>query len=966
MRTKLWAGTLAILAGALSYSCSETPVAPSGHTLPSTPRFGTAVTLPGVRFSEIHYDNASTDANERIEISGPAGTDLTGWQIVLYNGNGGGAYDTKTLSGTIPATCGDRGVVVQAYPSNGIQNGSPDGMALVDPSGAVIEFLSYEGTFTAVGGPADGLTATDIGASESGSGSVDGSIQRDAAGSWTTGDTNTFGACNAGGPPPPPGRISELHYDNDGTDAGEAVEVEGPAGTDLTGWQIVLYNGSGGGSYHTETLSGALAETCDGRGVVSVAISGIQNGSPDGLALVDGTGKVVEFLSYEGTFTATDGPASGMESTDIGVQEGSSTPVGQSLQRDAAGWYGPATASFGACNSRTAPPPPPPSDAPIVIDEILADPLHASGGASWGEWFEVHNTGTEPVDLKGWTIASGGDAPHTIASSVMVPAGGYAVLGRGNDPARNGGITLDYNYYAGGATIWLDPTDFLLLRDGAGALVDSVRWTQGSTMVKAVSRALKDVSASAADVDGSAWGYSTVTFGDGDFGTPGAPNGTLSDTPPPVPNYITFTGRIPSDMPLPVGFEDQIFATLNDGSGAALPATFIWSSETPTVASIDQDGVMHARAAGTAVLRATAADGTTATYALPTQVATFSGAPYGDNTEFGTPMDADPSNDYVVTRAEYTTSYSPTRGTPNWVSYDLDASQITGAVDRCDCFTFDPDLPSGFTHLTTADYTGAGAAAGYGIDRGHLARSFDRTVGTLDNATTFYLSNIIPQASDLNQGPWANLETYLGDLARYQDKEVYIVAGVAGSKGTVKDEGKITIPAQVWKVAVILPRDEGLASVHAPGNVQVLAVAMPNEPGVRNVDWHTYQTTVNAVEALSGYDLLSKLPDDVEWLVEAGIDAPESATAARMLEVLAGGVKTLTDAGVLSAGNGNDLQASLSAAAAALERGSDDAAREQLGAFQNKVEALVRAGRLSAEEGESLVTLTGWIVSRIG
>ena len=40
--------------------------------------------------------------------------------------------------------------------------------------------------------------------------------------------------------------INEIHYDNVGTDAGEAIEIAGPAGTDLTGWSVVLYNGSNG------------------------------------------------------------------------------------------------------------------------------------------------------------------------------------------------------------------------------------------------------------------------------------------------------------------------------------------------------------------------------------------------------------------------------------------------------------------------------------------------------------------------------------------------------------------------------------------------------------------------------------------------------------------------------------------------------------------------------------------------
>src|SRR4051812_30127275 len=107
----------------------------------------------GVRFSEIHYDNAGADTGEAIEIAGAAGTDLSGWRVVLYNGSNGLAYDTKTLSGALPATCGARGVSVINYPANGIQNGAPDSMALVDAGGVVVEFLSYEGTMAAADGP---------------------------------------------------------------------------------------------------------------------------------------------------------------------------------------------------------------------------------------------------------------------------------------------------------------------------------------------------------------------------------------------------------------------------------------------------------------------------------------------------------------------------------------------------------------------------------------------------------------------------------------------------------------------------------------------------------------------------------------------------------------------------------------------------------------------------------------------
>jgi endonuclease G len=229
------------------------------------------------------------------------------------------------------------------------------------------------------------------------------------------------------------------------------------------------------------------------------------------------------------------------------------------------------------------------------------------------------------------------------------------------------------------------------------------------------------------------------------------------------------------------------------------------------------------------------------------------------------------------------------------VSYDLDATHF-GSQDRCDCFTFDPAAAGIMTPYTTNAYTGSAAINGFGIDRGHLARSFDRTAGSLDNAFTFYFSNIVPQASDLNQGPWANMENFLGDLARFSNKEVYIIAGVAGNKGTLKNEGTIVIPEYTWKVALVLPRDQGLASVDSYDDVQVIAAVMPNIAGVRNVDWHTYQTTVDSVEALSGYDLLALLPDPVEIAVEsntvppvAAVDGPYSGIAGESLAMSAGG-----------------------------------------------------------------------------
>jgi predicted outer membrane repeat protein len=131
--------------------------------------------------------------------------------------------------------------------------------------------------------------------------------------------------------------INEIHYDNVGTDTGEAIEIAGVAGTDLSGWSVLLYTGADGTVYDSVNLSGTIADQADGFGTVVINFpeNGIENalaGTSDGLALVDSSGVVRQFLSYGGVFMATDGAASGLNSSDMEVRENGSTPVGQSLQ----------------------------------------------------------------------------------------------------------------------------------------------------------------------------------------------------------------------------------------------------------------------------------------------------------------------------------------------------------------------------------------------------------------------------------------------------------------------------------------------------------------------------------------------------------------------------------------------------------------------------------------------------------
>ena len=155
--------------------------------------------------------------------------------------------------------------------------------------------------------------------------------------------------------------INEIHYDNAGIDTGEAIEIFGPAGSNLSDWELYLYNGNGGAPYGTIPLSGTISNQQNGFGTLSFSFAGIQNGPVDGIALVYNELPdtfVEQFLSYGGIFSANDGPANGMSSVDIGVSEDYNTLVGSSLQLTGSGfyyedftWSGPIANTFGDLNT---------------------------------------------------------------------------------------------------------------------------------------------------------------------------------------------------------------------------------------------------------------------------------------------------------------------------------------------------------------------------------------------------------------------------------------------------------------------------------------------------------------------------------------------------------------------------------------------------------------------------------------
>ena len=330
----------------------------------------------------------------------------------------------------------------------------------------------------------------------------------------------------------------------------------------------------------------------------------------------------------------------------------------------------------------------------------------------------------------------------------------------------------------------------------------------------------------------------------------------------------------------PVGYTKPAFPTVRDAENAVIspPPRLTWSSSDPNIATVDALGYITGVATGSVTIKATADNGVFGSVSftvIPADAPTT--AIYRNHVEFGTPTDDTPADEHLLVRRQSVSSYNKDRGGPNWVSWDINASQF-GTAPRCDCFSADQTLPADFYHVVDFDYRNSG------YDRGHVVQSESRTTTDQENASTFLLTNILPQGGENNQGPWSKFENYLNDRARgvgESPKEVYVIAGgvYAPTPGTLKSEGKVAIPDYTWKVAVILPAGKGLADIQTASDLEVIAVEMPNltTPGVpgssfgiRNNPWEQYKTTVDAIETRSGYDLLSKLQDPLERIVESG------------------------------------------------------------------------------------------------
>lgn len=312
--------------------------------------------------------------------------------------------------------------------------------------------------------------------------------------------------------------------DNDG----EWFEIYNrePEPVDINGWTIrdfdtnlhVIDNGGPllvpangyvvlGRNADTVTNGGVPVDYAYGTGMV------LYNAA-DEVVIVDRNGTIVDQVAYDDgrTFPDPEGSAMALESL--------------SLRNDVGAHWCAANTPYGDGDRGT-----PGTDnscgpgeplAPLVINEIMLNP--ATVPDSVGEWFEIYNPTALAVDIDGWTIRDDDYNLHVIDNGgpLLVPAGGYLVMGREGSTWSNGGVSLDYEYGTG--MVLYNASDELVLVDSNYVEVDRVEWDDGRTFPDPVGASLSLADPAADNAIGANWCISAGIYGSGERGTPGAEN----------------------------------------------------------------------------------------------------------------------------------------------------------------------------------------------------------------------------------------------------------------------------------------------------------------------------------------------------------------------------------------------------------------------------------------------------------
>lgn len=417
-------------------------VSASGIAIAATPSIALGAE-PGVVINEIWYDGSPADAIELYN-SSAASVDVSGWKV---------QDDAKDplKTGEIPTgtTIAPGGYLVLAKDATPLGFpfglGKGDAVTLFDAAGTIVDDHAYEATAPL----ADWSRCAD-------------------GGEWAHATEVTLGAANVcAAPEPEPGSVLLTEIDSGPADFIELINP-GAGDLDLSGYEI-----RDNSDDHRWFFAAGTTIAAGARLVVEESTAGVDaNGAPQTFTAAIGIGGSDSIRLYDNAATLLDTYAwAGHPAID-----GNEAAASWARCPDATGGFGLAQVTKGQPNT-------------CVLPSLAVNEVESNGDAT--DWVEVVNTGSQPIDLTGWTlidsdpIGHAGDVTPVAAGTTLAPGAFFVFDGGTHFRFGLGGADVATIRTAAGITVveyaWADHAAVTWARcpDGTGAFGDASVATKG-------------------------------------------------------------------------------------------------------------------------------------------------------------------------------------------------------------------------------------------------------------------------------------------------------------------------------------------------------------------------------------------------------------------------------------------------------------------------------------------------------
>ena len=215
----------------------------------------------------------------------------------------------------------------------------------------------------------------------------------------------------------------------------------------------------------------------------------------------------------------------------------------------------------------------------------------------------------------------------------------------------------------------------------------------------------------------------------------------------------------------------------------------------------------------------------------------------------------------ILSYKGFTVSYNNNTRLPNWVAYELTATEVAGDLPRKDKFR--PDPAANGPQANKEDYRNSG------WDRGHMAPAADMKWDAEAMGESCYFTNICPQNPQLNGGDWKELEEKCRKWAEKHGR-IYIACGpiILGNEHGTIGANEVIIPDKFYKVVLARINGEYRGAGFIFHNSPLRKSKISGKPPV-NRPLESYLVPIDEVEAITGIDFFPALPADTQNRVES-------------------------------------------------------------------------------------------------